>query len=185
MAMRNALPIRKITIMSIAEIERFDADLKSNAALKAEAEKAQADKSHDTPLARAVASLATLDLTAVKRKVVDDKGWSEKIADYAELRYRRFLCMHLINPPLLLVPPPDIDAFWHQHILFTREYARDCERLFGGFLHHSPASGEAGEAAAMQQGARETAKFYADAFGEHYFATEPEGFASNWLELFG
>ena len=97
-------------------------------------------------------------------------------------RDRRFLCMHLINPPLLLVPPPDIDAFWHQHILFTREYARDCERLFGGFLHHSPASGEAGEAAAMQQGARETAKFYADAFGEHYFATEPEGFASNWLE---
>ena len=55
MTMRNALPIRKITIMSIAEIERFDADLKSNAALKAEAEKAQADKSHDMPLARAVA----------------------------------------------------------------------------------------------------------------------------------
>ena len=41
--------------MSIAEIERFAADLQSNAALKAEAEKAQADKSHDTPLARAVA----------------------------------------------------------------------------------------------------------------------------------
>ncbi len=55
MTMRNALPIRKITIMSIAEIERFAVDLKSNAALKAEAEKAQADKSHDMPLARAVA----------------------------------------------------------------------------------------------------------------------------------
>ena len=41
--------------MSIAEIERFAADLQSNAALKAEAQKAQADKSHDTPLARAVA----------------------------------------------------------------------------------------------------------------------------------
>ncbi len=41
--------------MSIAEIERFAADLQSNAALKAEAEKAQADKSHATPLACAVA----------------------------------------------------------------------------------------------------------------------------------
>ena len=41
--------------MSIAEIERFAADLQSNEALRGEAEKAQADKSHDTPLARAVA----------------------------------------------------------------------------------------------------------------------------------
>ena len=31
----------------------------------------------------------------------------------------------------------------------------------------------------------DTAKFYADAFGEHYFATESEGLTSNWLELFG
>ena len=41
--------------MSIAEIERFAADLQSNEALRGEAQKAQADKSHDTPLARAVA----------------------------------------------------------------------------------------------------------------------------------
>ena len=41
--------------MSIAEIERFAADLQSNEALRGEAQKAQADKSHDTPVARAVA----------------------------------------------------------------------------------------------------------------------------------
>jgi aryl-alcohol dehydrogenase-like predicted oxidoreductase len=40
---------------SLSEIERFAADLKSNAALRAEAEKAQADKSHATPLQRAAA----------------------------------------------------------------------------------------------------------------------------------
>jgi hypothetical protein len=41
--------------MSIAEIERFAADLKSNSALRAEADKSQADKSHGTPLERSVA----------------------------------------------------------------------------------------------------------------------------------
>jgi len=41
--------------MSIAEIQRFAADVKSSSALRAEVEKAQADKSHDTPLAGAVA----------------------------------------------------------------------------------------------------------------------------------
>jgi hypothetical protein len=45
--------------MSIAEIERFAADLKSNEVLRAEAAKAQADKSHATPLARAAAFAAS------------------------------------------------------------------------------------------------------------------------------
>jgi hypothetical protein len=41
--------------MSSAEIQRFAADLKSNAALRADAEKSQADKSHAAPLDRFVA----------------------------------------------------------------------------------------------------------------------------------
>ena len=45
--------------MSLSEIERFSADLKSNAALRAEAEKAQADTSAATPLHRAVAFAAS------------------------------------------------------------------------------------------------------------------------------
>ena len=132
----------------------------------------------------AMASVASLDLAAVRRKVVEEKGWSERIAGYAELRYRRFLCMHLLDPRLPLVPPPDIDAFWHQHILFTRVYTLDCERLFGLYLHHSPGTGDAEEARMMEQGALEAARFYADTFGEHYFATEPDGLASNWIALF-
>ena len=44
--------------MSIAEIERFAADLKSNEALRAEAGKAQAETSQATPIDRAVAFAA-------------------------------------------------------------------------------------------------------------------------------
>ena len=156
--------------MSVAEIERIAAGAESGRiSMSVEA---------------AMAAVAMLDLASVKRKVVEEKGWSKEIADYAELRYRRFLCMHLLDPRLILVPPPDIDVFWHQHILFTRAYAGDCERLFGRYFHHSPATGDADEAAMMQRGVMETAKFYAEAFGEHYFATEPAGFASNWMTLF-
>jgi hypothetical protein len=132
----------------------------------------------------AMASIGSLDLSAVKRKVVEEKGWSDEIAAYAELRYRRFLCMRLLNTPLVLVPPPDIDAVWHQHILFTREYARDCEKLFGMFLDHTPATGDVRVAEAMQQGFVETAKFYVEIFGENYLAAEPQGLASNWVDLF-
>jgi hypothetical protein len=45
--------------MSIAEIERFAADLKSNPALWAQAEKSQADESHAMPLKRPVAFAAS------------------------------------------------------------------------------------------------------------------------------
>ena len=45
--------------MSLSEIERFAADLKSSEALRAEAAKAQAEKSHDTPFARAAAFAAS------------------------------------------------------------------------------------------------------------------------------
>ena len=45
--------------MSLSEIERFTADLKSDAALRGEAEKAQADTSHATLLQRAAAFAAS------------------------------------------------------------------------------------------------------------------------------
>ncbi|MDP1840156.1 MAG: hypothetical protein Q8N31_13195 [Reyranella sp.] len=41
--------------MSIAEIERFATDLNANEALRVEAGKAEAEKSHGTPMDRAVA----------------------------------------------------------------------------------------------------------------------------------
>src|SRR5215204_6383162 len=99
--------------MNLSEIDRTTTDMKSNEALRVEALRAG---SRSASVETAMAAIGSIDLSAVKRKVVDEKGWSEEIADYAELRYRRFLCMHLLNARLLLVPPPDIDAFWHQHI---------------------------------------------------------------------
>jgi predicted ribosomally synthesized peptide with nif11-like leader len=50
---------RRNTAMSVAEIERFAADLKSNEALRAEADKAQAETSLATPMDRVVAFAAT------------------------------------------------------------------------------------------------------------------------------
>ena len=131
-----------------------------------------------------MAAIEALDLAAVKRKVVAEKGWNQATADYAELRYRRFLCMHRLDRGRALVPLPDVDAFWHQHILFTREYAQDCDALFGEFFHHSPASGDKDEAQRRRPVLAETAEFYADIFGEDYFAVEPEHAPAGWVDLF-
>ena len=34
-------------------------------------------------------------------------------------------------------PAPEVDEFWHQHIINTRRYGPDCRRVVGRFMHHS------------------------------------------------
>jgi hypothetical protein len=65
--------------------------------------------------------------------------------DVAERDYRRFLTLHLHYPERTLVPSALIDLVWHYHILDTRKYAEDCDRIFGYFLHHDPYFGVGGE----------------------------------------
>jgi len=83
----------------------------------------------------------TIDLSMVKMKLMDKDegvGWDEEFAAFAEIRYRRYLCLQILYPKQSIVPTKDIDTFWHQHILDTRAYAKDCQKLFGQFLHHYP-----------------------------------------------
>src|ERR1022692_2458665 len=83
----------------------------------------------------------SIDLSMVKMKLMDEEegqGWDKEYTDYVEQRYKRYLCMIYISPKGSVVPTKDIDLFWHQHILDTRAYAKDCQLIFGKFLHHFP-----------------------------------------------
>ena len=95
-----------------------------------------------------VKSIAALDLDPIKMKLMDDRegeGWSQDYADAIERQYRQFLVLSARHPDRPIVPTKAIDTFWHQHILDTRKYAEDCERVFGYFLHHFPYFGMRGE----------------------------------------
>ncbi|RME59952.1 hypothetical protein D6779_03090 [Candidatus Parcubacteria bacterium] len=67
-----------------------------------------------------------------------DKKMSVERCRMAEREYRRFLTLKKLYPGVDLVPSKLIDAFWHEHILDTRAYREDCERVFGHFLDHYP-----------------------------------------------
>jgi hypothetical protein len=71
---------RKNTAMSIAEIERFAADLKSNEALRAEAGKTHADTSHATSVDRAVAFAASKGYAFTADKVREHARETAKAA---------------------------------------------------------------------------------------------------------
>lgn len=84
----------------------------------------------------------SLDFVAVKLKVLKSKSWWWKlkhdIGD-VESEYRQFLYLIAINPGKTVVPwTQDVDDFWHQHILDTKKYREDCEKVFGRFIDHNP-----------------------------------------------
>jgi hypothetical protein len=89
-----------------------------------------------------------LDLDPIKVKLMHvDSGesWSQVKANLVEKEYRRFLWLMKMYPNESIAPLVDVDIFWHYHILDTMKYARDCEQVFGYFLHHYPYIGMRGK----------------------------------------
>ncbi len=92
--------------------------------------------------------LKELDLEPIIVKIIDKNeglGWSLEYTKFIETEYRKFLLLCQENKDASIVPPADVDKFWHYHILDTLKYAQDCENLFGYFLHHFPYFGMRGE----------------------------------------
>jgi len=98
--------------------------------------------------------IATLDLEPIAFKACVDEGWSLSEVDANEASYRQWLQLIRDNPGKLLAPTAVIDSFWHHHILDTRKYMRDCESLFGRYIHHFPYSGVRSEDDAAIQAER-------------------------------
>lgn len=91
------------------------------------------------------AGIAELDLEPIVFKLVKEQGLTEETCKAMEKWYRRFLFITFKHSDQPIVVSEAIDTFWHQHILDTRKYAEDCQKVFGGFLHHFPYFGLRGE----------------------------------------
>lgn len=84
--------------------------------------------------------IMNLDLGAVVNRTQQEESWSAPDTTKHTMEYRRFLTLHQLYPLFPLVPALPIDKIWHNHILFTKMYANDCQTLFGSFMHHEPSS---------------------------------------------
>lgn len=112
-----------------------------------------------------------IDLQLVKQKLMDPDegtGWSADFCDAVCQEYLRFLALVRACPELVAVPSRIVDQAWHWHILDTRRYAADCERVLGYFLHHDPqiTVTEADAEAALRGWAADTLSAYRQHFGE-------------------
>lgn len=83
-----------------------------------------------------------LDLTYIAHDMCSEKyplpRWEMTQALKCMQLYKNFLYLFKLYPQEPLVPTREIDEFWHNHILYTKNYHRDCLQIFGYYLHHSP-----------------------------------------------
>ena len=117
------------------------------------------------------ADIAGIDLSMVKMKMQDPDegaGWSAEQSEMVEVDYKRFLQLNRAFPDAAIVPTSDIDKMWHFHILDTRAYVADSQRVFGEYFHHYPYFGMRGDedAEALESAFRDTVMRWEQAFGE-------------------
>lgn len=130
------------------------------------------ERSPGTGALSALERLETLlDLSDIRMKLADaDEGPGIAAAqlDTMAAEYRKFLALHLAFPDAVIVPCKIVDEIWHQHILDTAAYRRDCDAIFGRFLDHYPYFGMRDEAEAQElsDAYGDTLALYRDAFGE-------------------
>ncbi len=138
-----------------------------NSAAPVSFEFAQSMIVRDEALDAALQRARGLDFMMLKQKLMEEKGWTREFCDEAESLYLRFLALNIRYPDRKICPTGPIDEFWHAHILDTRAYSRDCEFLFGRFLHHFQYFGMRGNAdrAALDRTFRESVELFIIHFG--------------------
>ena len=122
-----------------------------------------------------IKAIEALDLGPIKFKLMDPEegeGWTRELVEHMETQYKRYLTLVAKYPREAIAPGKDVDRFWHAHILDTRKYIDDCERVFGFYLHHFPYLGMRGpeDAAALAKAGERTRELY-----EAEFGAEPGG----------
>lgn len=85
------------------------------------------------------------ELAVEKLIEVKNGAWDLERAEAALRNYKRYMAVTKALGGEQLVPNGDIDEIWHMHILDTRAYMKDCNELFGEYMHHFPYFGRLGE----------------------------------------
>ncbi len=78
----------------------------------------------------------SIDLSNVKLTMQEPNGDALSIEEInsLEAKYKEFL--YEAGTSSNVIPSREVDMMWHHHILDTRAYAADCNRVFGKMIHH-------------------------------------------------
>ena len=102
----------------------------------------------------------------ISARVAEEQGWTAAHTRRVVEEYRRFLLLtQVVGRPVS--PSRAVDAVWHTHLLYSRDYwERLCGEVLGKPLHHDPNPGGADEEARHHTQYLDTLAAYERIFGE-------------------
>lgn len=105
--------------------------------------------------------LEKLDFTNIDRKFKEE---------YPRINTKRikeeFIRYFSIASIQNVAPPKIIDDYWHYYILHTKKYRKECSKVFGEFIEHTPNNGSKKQRTADNEVFWETLQTYVTIFGE-------------------
>ena len=93
--------------------------------------------------------------------------WTKEEIIFCRTLYKRFLFLNKKYPEINFVPTKQIDEFWHNHILHTTKYHKDCSAIFGHYRHHTPSANTLEEKDILMNGFEKTQELYFFEFHEY------------------
>lgn len=75
-------------------------------------------------------------LTFIDKIMSANLGWDRAYTERVIIEYKKFIYLSIVYGGA--APSDAVDQIWHQHILYTRDYAKFAERFNHTFLHHNP-----------------------------------------------
>lgn len=70
-------------------------------------------------------------------RLMRERSWAREHAEAVREEFFRFMALLSVTGEILS-PSRVVDDFWHEFILFTRDYTRYCQQHFGKYIHHQP-----------------------------------------------
>jgi hypothetical protein len=93
----------------------------------------------DAQIEEAIQLVNQLDFTDQNATLISYYGWDKDKVLATEAFYRKWLVLHKVyDQDIVLAPNKQLDDYWHFHILDTQKYMKDCDYVFGSYLHHYP-----------------------------------------------
>lgn len=126
--------------------------------------------------------LETLDMSEVKTKLLwENETWCEEHAERAIYAYKMYVMLQRLNTDReFLVPHLSVDAVWHLHLQYTKDYLLMCAAVIGRYLNHNP-----GSVKETEGGQNKFQRCYArtNQLTRHYFgeSSDPQTLLNNFL----
>lgn len=93
---------------------------------------------YDNRYRKRIDAIDNFNYRPVMKKVAKDFDVHKRYVEEGIENLKRYYIVALLDAKNPHAVSRAVDPFWHTHVLFSREYVKFCNDVFGAYVHHIP-----------------------------------------------